>query len=133
MTERAVLARIDDDEIVSSRYDERRLAEVLGRQDYVLDRLTELGTVIEVCPTSNLRIAGIPTIARHSVWRLLESGVRLTICSDDPGVFGTTLAAEVDLIATGYPGGVAALADRLGDPFDYRLAMGRDAQWTIDG
>lgn len=127
LAERSSLERRTDDEIVHSAYDQRRLDEVARRQDYVLDRLAELGTVIEVCPTSNLRIAGIPAMEGHPVWRLLKSSVRLAICTDDPGVFDTSLAAEVEMVATGYPGGLDALAARLGDPYDYGLAQGRRA------
>lgn len=112
-------------EMVRKAYDETRLEEAARRQDFVLDRLTHIGTVIEVCPTSNLRIGGIPDFRQHPVWRFLRSGVNMAICSDDPGIFDSSLAAEVDSVAALLAGGREALSDRVGDPFRFRLAAER--------
>ena len=48
-------------------YDETRVEEIRLRQTFVLDCLAESGTVIETCPTSNLRIGAVPSEAAHPV------------------------------------------------------------------
>ena len=50
--------------------------------------------VLEVCPGSNVALGLYPDLARHP-WRgLAEAGVRLTLNSDDPPFFSTSLAQE---------------------------------------
>lgn len=66
-------------------------------QELVLARIRAREAVIEVCPTSNRLVSGIP-IARHGVGRLREAGVRWVVGSDDPGLLGTSLAAEQALL-----------------------------------
>jgi hypothetical protein len=115
------LAKRPADEPFVRPYSSHRLAEVRQRQNYVLDRLAELGTVIETCPTSNLRIGGVPSPAEHPVHRFLDSGVNLVISADDPGTFNTPLAAEVRWVLehSGYH--PTALLERLGDPRRFRF------------
>ena len=45
------------------------------------------GTVIEVCPTSNLRLAGISGYFNHPVWEWIRDGLTVSINSDDPLIF----------------------------------------------
>ncbi|MEW6751911.1 MAG: hypothetical protein AB1505_13185 [Candidatus Latescibacterota bacterium] len=114
-----------DSALVTRPYTPARLEEVRRRQTGVLQELAERGTVVETCPTSNLYIGGVPAPADHPVRRFLASPADLVIGADDPGVFGSTLAAEVDWVAR--HGGLEpdALARRLGDPHRFRLATGR--------
>ena len=106
---------------VRSTYTRERLEEIRRRQDFVLDRLVELGTVIESCPTSNLRIGGVPEASRHPLHRFLDSTVKLAIGADDPGVFNSPLAAEVDWVVENTGMDADDLALRLGDPRRFRL------------
>ncbi len=53
---------------------------------------------LEVCPTSNLRLGVYPDYASHPLPRLLAAGVSLTVNSDDPPLFNTTLNDEVALL-----------------------------------
>jgi adenosine deaminase len=61
--------------------------------------------VIEVCPTSNRRIGGIGDPAHHPVHRFLGAGLPVVVSSDDPGIFGTTLATELDWVCENTGGG----------------------------
>ncbi len=79
-------------------YDDRRLADLRLRQDFAMDRVREIGSVVEVCPTSNLRIGGIGDARHHPVHRFAERGVPFVVASDDPGIFGTTLREELDWV-----------------------------------
>ncbi|MEM7031058.1 MAG: adenosine deaminase [Chloroflexota bacterium] len=114
--EKAELLQKSLTEKVQRTYTLDRLDTVRKRQDFVLDRLSELGTVIETCPTSNLRIGGVPSPEHHPIHRFLKSKVNLVISADDPGVFDSPLAAEVDWVLdhTGYS--AEQLIERLGDP-----------------
>ncbi len=125
ITERNALKKQPHEEAVERPYDRRRLNEVRRRQEFVLDRLIQLRTVIECCPTSNLRIGGVPAPMHHPIHRFLDSGVDLVICSDDPGNFGSTLSEEVDWVLTHTGMTEDALERRLGDPRRFRLGQSR--------
>jgi hypothetical protein len=97
--EQARLEHEPADATVVHHYDATRLAAVRARQDFAMDRVTAAGAVVEVCPTSNRRIGDITDPTHHPVHRFLERGVPVVVGSDDPGIFGTTLADELDWVA----------------------------------
>jgi adenosine deaminase len=49
---------------------------------------------LEVCPTSNVCTGVMPNLAEHPLLRLIERGLAVTINSDDPAMFGTSLTEE---------------------------------------
>jgi len=49
---------------------------------------------LEVCPTSNVCLGVAPSLDEHPLPRLLDSGLYVTINSDDPPMFNTTLTDE---------------------------------------
>ena len=58
--------------------------------------LVDLGTVLEVCPGSNIALKVFPDFASHPLRKLHDAGVKVCINSDDPPFFGTSLAQEYD-------------------------------------
>jgi adenosine deaminase len=56
--------------------------------------LREKQVPLEVCPTSNICLKIYPSIEEHSLPKLLEEGLYITINSDDPPMFNTTLTNE---------------------------------------
>jgi aminodeoxyfutalosine deaminase len=54
---------------------------------------------LEVCPTSNVATRSVPSLARHPLPALVEAGVVVTINSDDPPMFSTTLNNEYAIAA----------------------------------
>lgn len=60
----------------------------------LLATLAEQRIALEVCPTSNVRLGVCPSYAAHPLRRLVDAGCRVTINSDDPVLFGTTLTDE---------------------------------------
>jgi len=56
--------------------------------------IAENNMPLEVCPTSNIRTGIFPSYEAHPVKALFEAGVPVTINSDDPTFFGTTLTEE---------------------------------------
>ena len=60
----------------------------------VLKELVKKGVFCDVCPTSNVRTAALRRGEAHPLRRMLGAGVRVTLSTDDPGLFGTTLKGE---------------------------------------
>ena len=79
----------------------------------LLAHLAAEGIPLEVCPSSNVATRAVASLADHPLPALVEAGVTVTISSDDPPMFGTTLNREheiaADLLGLDAPG-VADLA-----------------------
>ncbi|MFI6823927.1 adenosine deaminase [Micromonospora sp. NPDC050187] len=65
----------------------------------LLAHLAQRRIALEVCPTSNLRTRAVASLDAHPLGRLVEAGVLVTINSDDPPMFGTTLNDEYAVAA----------------------------------
>jgi aminodeoxyfutalosine deaminase len=61
--------------------------------------LADHGITLEVCPTSNVRTRAVASLDEHPLPRLVAAGVPVTINSDDPPMFGTTLEEEYAVAA----------------------------------
>ncbi|MBV1850331.1 adenosine deaminase [Catellatospora tritici] len=79
----------------------------------LLAHLAEHAIPLEVCPTSNVRTRAVAEIGQHPLAAIVAAGVPVSINSDDPPMFGTTLNREYE-VAAGLLGlseaGVAELA-----------------------
>jgi adenosine deaminase len=60
----------------------------------LLAYLREKQVPLEVCPSSNICLKVFPSMAEHSLPRLMEAGLYVTLNSDDPPMFNTTLTNE---------------------------------------
>jgi adenosine deaminase len=69
---------------VASVHDEELLAELASR-----------GVVCEVCPSSNVTLNVVASLDDHPLPAMARAGVAVTINSDDPPFFGTTLTQEL--------------------------------------
>jgi adenosine deaminase len=65
----------------------------------LVQRIVDEGIVLELCPSSNVALKLYPDIAHHPFRRLMEAGCRVTINSDDPPYFHTSLGGEYDALA----------------------------------
>ena len=54
------------------------------------------GTVLDVCPLSNLRTGAVKSLADHPLPRLAAAGVRCSISTDDPAMFDTDLTRDYE-------------------------------------
>ncbi len=61
--------------------------------------LVEHDITLEVCPTSNVCTRSVPSIEAHPLRALVAAGVPVTINSDDPPMFSTTLCQEYAVAA----------------------------------
>jgi adenosine deaminase len=64
----------------------------------LVDELAERGTVLEVCPGSNVALGVYPDMRAHPIARLRDRGVRVTVSTDDPPFFHTTMAKEYEAL-----------------------------------
>ncbi len=60
----------------------------------LVSRLVDEGITLEVCPGSNLALGLYETAAQHPLNDLIEAGCRVTLGSDDPPFFETSIGAE---------------------------------------
>jgi adenosine deaminase len=60
----------------------------------LVDYLADHQIPIELCVLSNVRTAVIPNVAAHPARRYFERGIPLSINTDDPKMFGNSLAEE---------------------------------------
>jgi adenosine deaminase len=57
---------------------------------------------LEVCPTSNVCLGVAPSLAEHPLLELMDRGLYVTINSDDPPMFNTTLTDEYLRVANAF-------------------------------
>jgi len=62
--------------------------------------LRETQMPLDICPTSNICLGVVPDMQSHMLPQLLDAGLYVTINSDDPPMFNTTLTNEFEQIAT---------------------------------
>lgn len=65
----------------------------------LVEELADRGVTLEVCPGSNVMLGFYPDFAAHPLRRLHDAGVKVTLNSDDPPFFRTSLAAEYEIAA----------------------------------
>jgi len=91
----------------------------------LLARLIDQQVPLEMCPISNVRTGVVPSIEAHPIRRYFEAGLLVTVNSDDPKMFGNSLAGEYRL-----------LAERLGfspDKIRALILNGVRASWLPEG
>ena len=57
-----------------------------------MEYISSRGVPIDLCPVSNLRNGVIPRLEVHPVREYLDRGIIVSINSDDPKMFNTSLA-----------------------------------------
>jgi len=65
-----------------------------GEDPTLLDYLLEKNLPIDMCPLSNVRTGVVPSLAAHPIRQFFEMGLTVTVNTDDPKMFGTSLAQE---------------------------------------
>jgi adenosine deaminase/aminodeoxyfutalosine deaminase len=63
----------------------------------LVEELSTRQIPVEICITSNLRTGVCPTIAEHPVRNYFDQGVMVTLNTDDPAMFATSLSREYQL------------------------------------
>ncbi|TMV09673.1 adenosine deaminase [Ruegeria sediminis] len=64
----------------------------------LVHELVDRGITLEVCPGSNVALGLFPGFAEHPIAKLRDSGVGVTVSTDDPPFFHTTLRREYEML-----------------------------------
>lgn len=64
----------------------------------LVDRLAHDGVTLEICPGSNIALGLYAHWHDHPIERLRERGVNITVSTDDPPFFHTTMTREFDML-----------------------------------
>ncbi len=56
--------------------------------------IAERNVTIEACPVSNVRTGAVASVADHPIREFIKHGIRVTVNSDDPPMFGTDMNNE---------------------------------------
>jgi aminodeoxyfutalosine deaminase len=84
----------------------------------LVEHLATTGIPLEVCPSSNVCTRVFPSIEEHAIGALMDAGVVVTINSDDPPMFSTTLCDEYRRVAAAFDLDVDALARLVANGID---------------
>jgi adenosine deaminase len=105
----------------------------------LLAYLREKQIPLEVCPSSNICLKVFPSMAEHSLPRLMQAGLYLTINSDDPPMFNTTLTNEYRVAHQNFNWGPDIIAQLVLNavkaallPDEERAAMDQEFQLAFD-
>jgi adenosine deaminase len=69
-----------------------------GEDEKLLAYLAETQIPLELCPLSNVRTGVVKSIDEHPVRKFFERGLFVTINTDDPKMFGNSLAEEYQFL-----------------------------------
>ena len=80
----------------------------------LVDELAERGIVLECCPGSNVALGIYPSFRKHPIGQLYDRGVKVTVSTDDPPFFHTSMKREYDMLhqAFDWDDGVFATLNR---------------------
>ncbi len=62
----------------------------------LLREIADRRVVLDVCPISNLRTRAVGSLEEHPLPQLVAAGVRCSISTDDPAMFGTDLSSDCE-------------------------------------
>lgn len=68
----------------------------------LVKRLADTSVVLEVCPGSNVAMGLYPALRAHPIAKLRDAGVKVTVSSDDPPFFRTTMTQEFEKLARAF-------------------------------
>jgi adenosine deaminase len=72
----------------------------------LVDYLAETGIVLEVNPGSNIALGVYANLAQHPIAKLRDAGVKVTVSTDDPPFFQTTMTKEFERLEQVFGWGV---------------------------
>ena len=68
----------------------------------LVEEVIDRGITLEVCPSSNVALSIFPHIKSHPIAALREMGVKVTVSTDDPPFFHTTMCREYELLTDAF-------------------------------
>ena len=68
---------------------------IRSMEDPVLvEELRDRRIVLDVCPTANVCVGAVPSMDRHPLPEMVAAGLRCSLSTDDPAMFGIDLTSE---------------------------------------
>ena len=67
---------------------------IAAKDPKLLRFIADRNVTIETCPVSNVRTGAITSVRNHPIRKFIEYGIRATVNSDDPSMFGTDMNNE---------------------------------------
>jgi adenosine deaminase len=64
----------------------------------LVQRLAEMQIPLEMCPLSNVRTGAVDMLSNHPIREYVKQGIKVTVNTDDPKMFDTSLAQEYRLL-----------------------------------
>ncbi|MEM7317653.1 MAG: adenosine deaminase [Pseudomonadota bacterium] len=77
----------------------------------VMRELADRKTVLEVCPGSNVVLGLYDGFRAHPIAKLRDAGIPVTVSTDDPPFFHTTMTREYTMLAEAFDWGPAEFAE----------------------
>ena len=108
----------------------------------LVQRLGEARVPLDVCPTSNVRTGTVTSLAAHPIRQFLAAGIPISVSSDDPIVFETSVTTELALLHLAHGFTWPELGELVQNgaraaflPADERTALAQEiaAGWASDG
>jgi adenosine deaminase len=96
----------------------------------LVDRLAAEAVTLDVCPWSNVRLGVVRDLAAHPMRRLHARGVRMTVSTDDPTIFGRSLSHEIASLVDDLGFSLADVARLQSNTFDV-AAMPAEARAAV--
>jgi len=69
-----------------------------ARDPALVEQIAETGVVLEVCPGSNVFLKAAESWEKHPIKALRDAGVKVTVSTDDPPFFDTTMTKEYAML-----------------------------------
>ena len=91
----------------------------------LLRHLRDHDIPLEICLTSNVRTGAVAKLEDHPIRRIYDAGVPITLNSDDPGLFQTTLTREYEIAAEQFGFSEAELRGIAQNGFRYAFEAAR--------
>jgi adenine deaminase len=78
----------------------RRIQHGIGaiQDKATLQRLLDEEVVLDMCPVSNVKLRSVEDVTKHPIRNFFDAGVKMTVSTDDPTVFGNDLVHEYELL-----------------------------------
>jgi adenosine deaminase len=67
-----------------------------------MQMLKDYNIALEICPSSNIKLRLFQDLSVHPITTFLQHGIRISINSDDPPFFNTSIGKEYDLVQQQY-------------------------------
>ncbi len=66
----------------------------VSQSEDLIKLIKEKNIILNICPTSNIKLGAVRNLRKHPIRKLFDSGIKVTVNTDDILLFGSTLSEE---------------------------------------